>query len=231
MGNNFITAFLPCRKGSQRVPRKNIRNFANHSYGLIELKINQLINTKLIDSIILSTNDQDIINYARRINNEKIKIDIRKDSLCSSNTSTDELISYVKELIPFGHILWTHVTAPFFKEQDYDKVIKMYNTLLEQGFDSLMTSTVLNTFLWYKQKPINYDRLIEKWPRTQTLEPVHEINSSVFLASSKIYSTLNDRIGLNPFLFEIDKIKGFDIDIEEDFFIAEKIYQSMNETI
>ena len=94
-----------------------------------------------------------------------------------------------------------------------------------------MTSTVLNTFLWYKQKPINYDRSIEKWPRTQTLEPVHEINSSVFLASSKIYSTLNDRIGSNPFLFEIDKIKGFDIDLEEDFYIAEKIYQSMNETI
>ena len=231
MDNNYITAFLPCRKGSQRVPRKNIRKFAHYEYGLIELKINQLVNSKLIDSICLSTDDQDIINYVKSLNNRKIKIDTRNESLCRSSTSTDDLINYVKELIPTGHIIWTHVTAPFFNKEDYDKAINSYKKAIQKGYDSLMTTTVLKTFLWYNKKPFNYDRSIEKWPRTQTLEPVHEINSSVFIANSKIYTSYNDRIGLNPFLYEIDKIKGFDIDLEEDFYIAEKIYQSKHETI
>ncbi|EMK6729028.1 acylneuraminate cytidylyltransferase family protein, partial [Vibrio cholerae] len=94
---------------------------------------------------------------------------------------------------------------------------------LEKGYDSLMTTTLIHGFLWNEDTAINYDRSQEKWPRTQTIEPVHEINSGVFLNSAENYQKFDDRIGSKPFLYTMDKITAHDIDWHEDFIIAEAI--------
>ncbi len=90
-----------------------------------------------------------------------------------------------------------------------------------------MSVTALRTFIWDKKGAVNYDRSKEKWPRTQTIEPLFEIDSGIFLASTDIYRNLQDRIGKTPYLFENNEIDSFDIDWEEDFFIAEAIYRQL----
>lgn len=84
-----------------------------------------------------------------------------------------------------------------------------------------MTTTAIYGFLWSEYKPLNYDRAIEKWPRTQTLAPIHEVNSGVFLAPVDLYRELDDRIGKRPYLYSMDRLTSFDIDWPEDFVIAE----------
>lgn len=223
-----ITCFLPCRQGSERVPRKNIKPFANYKSGLIELKLMQLSRAASIDEVILSTNDSDIINFASTLSIPKLRIHHRDEGLSSSNTSTDALVAHARELIPEGEILWTHVTSPFITEVHYDAIVKCYREKLKEGYDSLMTTTVVYGFLWQDGKPINYDRVVEKWPRTQTLRPIHEVNSGVFLASSDIYKNNNDRIGQRPYLYEMDKVTSYDVDWPEDFMIAEIIAKNFN---
>lgn len=218
-----IKCFLPCRKGSERVPKKNIKPFAGYSQGLIEVKLKQLLAVEKIDEVVLSTNDEEILDFASSLNQKKLRLHKRADSLSSSQTSTDDLAPHALELIPDAHILWTHVTSPFFCVQDYDDIIDRYLRALEEGYDSLMTTKLIQGFLWDGQKPINYDRSIEKWPRTQTLEPIHEVDNAVFFSHSANYKAFNDRIGKNPLLYPIDKIKSFDIDWPEDFAIAECI--------
>lgn len=218
-----IHAFLPCRKGSERVPRKNIKPFAGIENGLIEVKIQQLLDCDAIDEVVLSTNDEEILSFASSIKNKKLHIHKRIDSLCSSSTSTDELVLHAVDLIPDGDILWTHVTSPFINAMTYSDIIANYKKCLKNGYDSLMTTTLLHSFLWSENSPINYDRNIEKWPRTQTITPVHEINSGVFLNSASNYRKFNDRIGEKPFLHSMNKITAHDIDWPEDFFIAESI--------
>ena len=71
---------------------------------------------------------------------------------------------------------------------------------------------------------MNYDRTIEKWPRTQALQPVHEVNSGAFLAPASVYYELNDRIGASPYLYALDKLISHDIDWPEDFAVAESLY-------
>lgn len=221
-----ISVFLPCRKGSQRVPKKNIKSFAGFKNGLIEIKLKQLLECKKIDKIYLSTNDEEILEYAKSLNQDRIILHKRVEHLSSSQTSTDNLVSHVLELIPEGDILWTHVTSPFLNANVYNDIINKYEEVKIQGFDSLMTTSLIHGFLWDKKGPINYDRTKEKWPRTQTIEPLHEINSAVFLANVESYRNLNDRIGNYPYLYELDKIKGFDIDWEDDFKIAEAMVQA-----
>lgn len=223
MSNEKVTCFLPCRAGSQRVKHKNIKPFASFKYGLAEKKIKQLIKTELIDKVVLSTDDEDILSYASKINNPKLCLHKRDEALASSETSTDSLVKHAVDLIPEGHILWTHVTSPFIEAEHYTQAIKLYFEQLENGFDSLMSTTPLYSFLWRDGKPLNYERDLEKWPRTQTLKPVYEINSGIFLASADIYRKFGDRIGDSPYLYELDKITSFDVDWPEDFILAEQI--------
>jgi CMP-N-acetylneuraminic acid synthetase len=218
-----IQAFLPCRKGSERVPRKNIKPFMGFKKGLVEIKLRQLLGCDLIDEVVLSTNDDEILDFASSFKVSKLQIHQRKDSLCSSSTSTDELVSHALDLIPNEHILWTHVTSPFINSSVYSDIISRYKKCLVSGYDSLMTTTLIHAFLWGKNGPINYDRNIEKWPRTQTLEPLHEINSGAFLNSAFNYKVLHDRIGVNPFFYSMDRIIAHDIDWPDDFSIAESI--------
>lgn len=225
MINEKVTCFLPCRKGSERIPKKNIKPFAQYSHGLIELKLNQLMACQSIDEIILSTNDDDILQYVESLSSPKINVHKRIEDLSLSQTSTDSLVAHAVDLIPNGHILWTHVTSPFINAQKYEEIISIYFECLKEGYDSLMTTTVLHAFLWQDSKPLNYDRTLEKWPRTQTLSPIHEVNSGIFLAPTKVYKEQNDRVGEKPYLFTLDKLVSQDIDWPEDFFIAEALVE------
>jgi CMP-N-acetylneuraminic acid synthetase len=219
-----INCFLPCRKGSERVPKKNIKPFANIEFGLIEIKLKQLLECEAIDNVFLSTNDEEILEFASSFKTDKLILHKRCEELSSSSTSTDELVAHALELIQDGHILWTHVTSPFVSSADYERIINQYLTSIIQGYDSLMSTHLIHGFLWNETGPMNYDRTKEKWPRTQTIAPIHEINSAVFLNSAENYRIYNDRIGQKPFLYPMDKIQSFDIDWEEDFKIAEAMY-------
>ena len=123
----IINVFLPCKRKSQRVPNKNKRKFANITFGLVKIKINQLLKVKQINKIFLSTDDKKIIKFVLSLNNSKIIIHERKNkNLSKDKTQTQTLINHAKDLIREGHILWTHVTSPIINEKIYDKIIFEY---------------------------------------------------------------------------------------------------------
>ncbi len=219
-----VIAFLPCRKGSERAPRKNIRPFASFEHGLVEIKLAQLLTCPAVERVVLSTNDDEIIDFSRSLRSPKLSIHQRSDALSASTTSTDDLVKHARDLIGSGHILWTHVTSPFVGTRHYLSIIEAYRDALSMGYDSLMTATPTQAFLWDGDGPINYSRRDEKWPRTQTLKKLYEINSAAFLASAETYAKYEDRIGERPLIYSIDRAIAMDIDWEEDFLIAEQCF-------
>jgi len=218
-----VVVFLPMRKGSQRVKNKNIKDFSGVEGGLTFIKISQLLKAKKIDKIIVSTNDEEVKNIALSFRDKKIVINDRPNHLASSATSTDSLIKYVPNIIENGVVLWTHVTSPFVNEKIYDDMIECYFNNLYK-FDSLMSVTKIQKFIWGKEKPISYDKAREKWPRTQKIKPIYEINSGAFMADVEVYKSLNDRVGEKPFFYELSDKQAFDIDWQDDFDIAEILW-------
>lgn len=216
-----VICFLPCRAGSQRVVRKNIKPFSSFEHGLIQIKLRQLLDATAIDKIILTTNDLEILDYASSLKESRLQLHHRVEELSSSSTSTDQLVGHALDLIPEGHILWTHVTSPFISANKYDDLVLKYFDQIKNGYDSLISMTEIHGFVWDNNGPINYDRSIEKWPRTQTLQPFYEVNSGAFISSVALYSELNDRIGRRPYFYQMDKFTSFDIDWPEDFILAE----------
>ena len=225
--NENVNVFLPMRAGSERVPKKNTKTFAGVNGGLCKIKLEQLIKCGAVKNVFVSTNDPEVVTIVKGLNSKKIKIIIRPDQLASSSASTDDLIRYVPEIMPDGHILWTHVTSPFIGPDIYNQIIDRYFKSLST-FDSLMTVSKLQKFIWNDSEPVSYDRGVEKWPRTQTISPLWEVNSGAFMASKAIYKSNLDRIGKKPFLFEISDEIAFDIDWFSDFKMAEAMYYPMH---
>ncbi|MCX2831891.1 acylneuraminate cytidylyltransferase family protein [Microbulbifer thermotolerans] len=221
----MITAFLPCRKGSQRIPNKNIKKFADVEGGLLEIKIKQLLAAKCVDRIVVSSNDERVLDFCNTRFGAYLILDERPDHLGRSETSTDELINYVPSIISEGVVLWTHVTSPFIEAADYDNIINQYIDAVKQGYDSLMTVKKIMGFLWRNGRPLTYSRDQEKWPRTQTIEPVFEVDSGAFVADIAVYRDFGDRIGERPYLLEQNHVKTLDIDWPDDFELAELLWK------
>ena len=222
-----VSFFLPIRKGSERVINKNLKPFGNYPNGILELKLNQLLSMDAEHEFVLSTNDEKAIEIGKSFNDPRIKIDIRPDYLCSSSTKLSDLINYVPSIVKNDHIAWIHATTPFVDAKLYSSIINAYfENIQNNKHDSLMCVKKFQNFLWDKEKCkfSNFDQTVTKYPRTQDLKALYEVTHAAFIVSKEIYSSNNDRIGLNPFLFELDTISSFDIDWEDDFMIAEAIY-------
>jgi len=107
-------------------------------------------------------------------------------------------------------------------EKIYAEAVNAYRRGLVDGtHDSLVTVTLMQTYLWNDEGPVNYDRTVEKWPRTQTLPLWYEINSAIFLADVAVYREQEDRLGRSPRLFVLDGEVAMDIDREDDFALAQ----------
>jgi N-acylneuraminate cytidylyltransferase len=221
--------FLPTRKGSERVKNKNTRPFAGIEGGITRVKLQQLLAVDRVSDIYISTNDEETMKVADSFKNDRIKVVERPEELCLSSTIMDDFINYIPTIVDAEHIFWVHTTSPFAGPELLNHALDVYEQkILETGeFDSLVSVTKVQQFLWSKaeNKCINHDQSKIKWPRTQDLAPLFEINHAIYLNSRENFLKYHDRIGARPLLFELDKIQSFDIDWNDDFEIAEAIFK------
>lgn len=223
-----ITFFLPTRKGSERVKNKNTRPFASIEGGLVENKVKQLLATKHIDEIIFSSNDERCMDVAEKYSyDSRLRIIPRPEELCLSSTNLQDLICYVPTVTDAEHILWGHVTTPLAGADEYDKAIELYLSKLNEGYDSLVGVTELKNFLLNKEGHLVNNTTDIPWPRTQDLEPLYEINHTMFLAKRDVYTKLKNRLGNKVLLHVMDEIHSKDIDWEDDFTVAEIMYKNL----
>lgn len=226
--SDSVSFFLPTRKGSERVINKNTRPFAGNAGGLVENKIRQLLSTRKIDEILFSSNDERCIEVARKYSNDsRLKIIERPTELCLSTTNLQDLIMYVPTITNTDHILWGHVTTPLADGEIYDKAIEYYLSKLSEGYDSLVSVKEFKNFLLNKEGKLINNNTSLPWPRTQDLEALFEINHAIFLAKRDIYVKNKNRIGDKPLLYVMDELHSKDIDWEDDFTIAEMIYDKL----
>lgn len=223
-----ISFFLPTRKGSERVINKNTRPFAGIEGGLVENKIKQILATKRIDEIIFSSNDEKCLEVAQKYaSDSRMKIVERPEELCLSSTNLQDLICYVPTITDADHILWGHVTTPLAGAEEYDKAIEMYLSKLNDGYDSLVGVTELKNFLLNKEGQVINNTTDIPWPRTQDLDVLYEINHTIFLAKRDVYIEQKNRLGKKVLLHVMDEIWSKDIDWEDDFRIAEIMFENL----
>jgi len=227
------TLFLPCRAGSERVPDKNTRPFAGYPGGLLGLKLEQLerVRDGLLTDVVLDSNDPRVLELGeakRRTWGGSAALTVRErpDHLGRSSTTTDALIAYALDTLPCEVLAWTHVTSPLFSARSYERAFDAFHARDSERHDSLMTVTPLHGFVWDEGGPLNYPRGPLRWPRTQDLRPLYEVNSALFIVPRAVGLASGDRIGDRPMLHATGKVESADIDWPDDFTAAEALYRA-----
>lgn len=217
-----IIVVIPARAGSERVKHKNTRPFAGFDGGLLELKLRQLSRVGNIDKIIVSSNDPEVLayseNFSRQTDTRVLPLS-RPDDLGRSSTPMSKFIDYVSTLETDGIMMMTHVTHPFVTSDVINEFITIWKKAESEGYDSLMTVTRLHKFIWDERGPYNYDDTVERWPRSQDIKPLFEVNHAAYIIPFEKMREAGDRVGKNPYLHPIDEAVAMDIDWEEQFLL------------
>ena len=215
-----IIALVPMKGHSERVPRKNMRDFCGLPLMLWILK--SLECSKFIRPIFINTDSQEIASEALA-NFKKVKIIERPENIRGDFVSMNEIIAYDLSQIDGEHFLQTHSTNPLLSTQTIDKAIDFYFDNINQ-YDSLFSVNRLQKRLYWKDgKPINHNP--KELLRTQDLGLIFEENSNIYIFSQTSFfrKVKTSKIGLKPLMFKMDKLEAVDIDEEQDFKMAEAL--------
>ena len=129
-------AIIPARGGSKRIPRKNIKDFLGKP--IIAYSIEIAIASNLFDKIIVSTDDDEIAQVAKKYGAEVPFI--RPKELADDFTGTNDVVKhtlhwFLDQGIHVNYICCIYATVPFLKSQ-----------YLKEGFEKLQNSDKLFAF-------------------------------------------------------------------------------------
>ena len=217
-----LVAVVTVRKGSLRVPNKNLKSFCGKN--LLIHKIEILKKIKELDEIIINTNSEEAITIAR---DYKISYFRREDYFASSKCTNSEFWSNIAKNTNSKYIMFTHCTNPLVKVETYIKFIETFKNHKEK-YDSFNTVTDVKEFLFIKNKPINFD--LAKAPNSQNLPDTFKLNFAInILLTEQMFKT-KTLIGKKPYFYKLDEVEGYDINTPLEFNFAEHLFKNNSKT-
>ena len=219
-----LVALMPMRHSSERVKGKNYRPFGN-GQALFEHMLDVLLSCEEIDKVVIDTDSTNIREICER-SYPQVQLLERPDHLRDGSIPMNEILLHDVSQVPSEFYLQTHSTNPLLKGETVRRAIR---TFLDNYpvHDSLFSVTRRQTRYWDElARPINHNRDILL--RTQDLPPVYEENSCIYIFEGEGLRRRYNRIGMRPYLFEIDEREAADIDEEINFEIAELMYKRMH---
>tara|TARA_B100001996_G_scaffold364182_1_gene332986 strand:+ start:375 stop:1070 length:696 start_codon:yes stop_codon:yes gene_type:complete len=220
--NTKYIAIIPARGGSKGVPKKNIKEFLGKP--LIEHSINYAKESKFIEKIILTTDNEEIKKIGKDNN---ITVVDRPKEISGDKATTESAIEHVISLFKFSidtTIVLLQPTSPIRPKNSLDKMIKIFN---EQLYDSMLTLSPIHPLTWKidnKKTECMYD--YSNRPRRQNFKEkdlIYDENGSVYIFTNKIFIEKNNRLGgkIGHYIFKEEY--GRQIDTPLDFELLETI--------
>lgn len=205
-------AFVPIRLNSKRVIGKNLKKLGNKP--LLCYVLDTLVRVTSIDEVYVFCSSDEILPFLP----EGVRWLKRSEDLDRDETLGREIYDAFVSQVDADLYVLTHTTSPFIKPETIEIAI---NQIKEYHFDSALSVEKIQTFTWFKNKPLNYQ--LDFVPRTQDLEPIFIETSAFFMFKKQVWAEKQQRIGNNPYFAVVDKVEGIDIDTPQDFAFAEQI--------
>ena len=223
-------AIITARGGSKRIPRKNIKPFLGRP--IVEYSIEAAFGTALFDEVMVSTDDGEIADIARKAG---AKIPFFRSEQTSNDFATtadvvgEVLDCYEKMGMEFKRACVIYPTAPFVTAD----AIREAMSLLEQERADACIPVVRFSFPPQRCVVIRDERLVPRWPenmakRSQDLEPFYHDCGQFYCLNVESFRRQKAIWMENVVPFIQDEINVQDIDTPEDWAIAEMKYQILN---
>jgi len=224
-------AIIPARGGSKRIPRKNIKDFFGKP--LIAYSIEAALASKLFDKILVSTDDEEIANIAKKYGAD-IPF-IRPKELSDDFTGTGDVVKHALEALKaegetFDFVCTIYATAPLLQSK-----------YLVEGYNALKNSTAINAFSATSMPfPIQRTFKVNDEGRCEMFTPEHYLTRSqdleeAYQDAGQFYWTKTDQTS-DTIMFGQDSIPIIlprhlvqDIDTVEDWQRTEVMYKVLQE--
>lgn len=211
---------IPARGNSKRVEKKNLYPILNKP--LLWYSINQALNAKNVTDTFVSSDDNEILNYAESL---KCKVIKRPKQISSDFSTSEQALRHAVDHIEKKHyfidsIMLLQCTSPIRKTRDIDDAI---NFFYNKKADSLVSVISNHRFIWElhngKMRSLNYD--FNNRPRTQDINPQYTETGSFYITKKDLLLAKNNRLGKKIVPYVMDFITNFEIDTLNDIDIVE----------
>ncbi|MCP4597063.1 acylneuraminate cytidylyltransferase family protein [Neptuniibacter sp.] len=217
-------AFIPARKGSKGLPGKNKKIF--HGKPLIQHTIDQAKDSGVFDKILVSTDDEDILEIAGECEVDSHR---RLDELGGDDVQVSEVLYdyFARQTYLHKYLCLLNPTSPLRTADDIaksSKYIKMkkYQTVV---------SVQWHDWMGWIGKPSNQGPActynVAQRPNRQTRDDFFMENGSIYWCMLDVLIAYGNFIG-NPEkakLYEMSRERSFEIDTPFDWYMAERAYE------
>ena len=221
--NKTFLAIIPARGGSKRLPRKNVLDLCGKP--LIAWSIEAGLKSKYIDKLIVTSDDEEILDISKKFGANIIK---RPDELSSDTATTFDAIKHtIDNLEKYDFIVLLQPTSPLRSEKYLDEAIEL---LEEKNADAVISVCESeHSPLWCNTLSQNLDmsnflldEVLNK--RSQDLEKYYKLNGAIYICKTdKLLENKSFFLKNNIFAYIMDKKVSIDIDEEIDLLIANEL--------
>jgi CMP-N,N'-diacetyllegionaminic acid synthase len=224
-------AFVPARSGSERVPRKNVRQLAGHP--LLAYAIETALQSRVFARVVVSTDSEETAQIARWYGAE---VPFLRPSEYATATSPDiEWLAFTLERLEQRYDLFAIVRAtnPFRGPETVRRGLQQLRATPEA--DSLRAVELVKQHpgkMWLLAEDgrtmtplLDQSHLEVAWHagQYQALPPVYSQNSALEIAWTRVVSDTGSREGRVVAPFFTEGYEGFNVDDEEDWERAERL--------
>lgn len=215
---------IPARGGSKRIPRKNVKPFLGKP--MLAYSIDAALKCRLFDEIMVSTDDKEIAEVARKYG---AKVPFMRSSETSSDFATTadvlkEVISKYREMgKEFDNFCCFYATAPLVKSKD---VIAAYERLQNSDFTCVYPVVQFSYPIWRCLDLSEDGTMTRHWPkyensRSQDLPKEYHDTGTFYWYKTQEWLSGNIKVGG----IEVSETTIQDIDTETDWKMAEMKYK------
>ncbi|UOB52338.1 cytidylyltransferase domain-containing protein [Acinetobacter junii] len=227
IGQYRVTALIPARGGSKRLPRKNVKLLGDKP--LIAWSIEAALASKYIDRVIVSTDDDEIKQVSEQYGAEVPFL--RPEHLSNDHASSFDVIKHSIRFVRLDQenelIVLLQPTSPLRLVSEIDAALEFFLTKNAKGVVSI--SETEHSPMWSNTLPENgcmsdFIRPEVQGKRSQDLPKFYRLNGSIYIYEiltllEKGHIFFNE----NVYGFETSLETSVDIDTALDFKIAEGI--------
>lgn len=200
-----ILAVIPARGGSKGIPRKNLRLLCGRP--LVQWTIDAARAARLLDRIVVSTEDAEIAALAARCGAEVLP---RPPELATDTATTLEVVQQAVQVLPAGVVVVLQPTSPIRSRGLIDRCIRQWQA---ERADSLGTV--------HRDHSYEYGQAM---PRRQEMRPRLVDNGNVYVLAADTVRR-GHRFGARLATYEVSRPEGVEIDEEFDCWLAERILE------
>ena len=224
---------IPARGGSRRIPRKNLRSF--HGRPMIAWSISTALESELFSRVVVSTDDEEVAALARA--EGALTPFERPAALADDHTPTAPVVAHAIEEC---EALWgeqslvccLYATAPFALPEDLAAALAL---LKSSGADYALPVT---TFPFPIQRSVRLrtDGRIEMFSpehaltRSQDLEEAYHDAGWFYWGRRAAWLADKSVLGTGAAGLQVPRNRVQDIDTEEDWARAEKLFALLGES-